>query len=273
MKKFFTLLFSLLTLIAYAQGDCVDMIRIQFHDGTHKDLPVSDLDEIDFITCDGSTMVLYGNLNGHMYVDLGLPSGTLWATCNVGAKSEEEYGDYFSWAETSPKDPADYIPTKTAYYEKETSTEVLYLKYNIGLTNNDGIPTLEASDDAATVNWGEGWRMPTNDDFTELKENTSWYFTFNYNNTGIAGMVFTGTKEGYTDISIFLPAAGYYKFGSSYDVNYFGYYWSASSNYNDQESSDTEIGTWNNKTVDAVYVDDAQYRYRGQSVRPVASKQ
>lgn len=85
-------------------------------------------------------------LNGHTFVDLGLPSGTLWATCNVGATTPEEDGDCFAWGETEPKD--EY--TKGNY------------KYQ------DEIDILPASADAATVNWGEGWRMPTPKEFLEL---------------------------------------------------------------------------------------------------------
>ncbi len=134
--------------------------------------------------------------NGHEYVDLGLPSGTLWATCNVGATTPEGYGDYFAWGETS---------TKEKYSRKTYS----------GLPN---LTTLDASHDAATVNWGDGWRTPTAKEYNELHtECTCKWTTFQ----GRQGYHITG-KNGN---SIFLPAAGWYR-GSKlkqYAFPYAGY--------------------------------------------------
>ena len=93
----------------------------------------------------------------HGYVDLGLPSGLLWATCNVGADSPEEYGDYFSWAETETK--TDYS-WGTYGYGTEGNTS----KYN----RADGLTTLDSGDDAATVLWGADWRIPTKAEWEEL---------------------------------------------------------------------------------------------------------
>ena len=88
--------------------------------------------------------------NGHGYVDLGLPSGLKWATCNVGAESPEEKGDYFAWGETSPKEYFDYT---TYSYRYETPS------------------VLPLSADAAHINWGGTWRMPTLDEQRELANN------------------------------------------------------------------------------------------------------
>jgi hypothetical protein len=91
-------------------------------------------------------------INGHEYVDLGLPSGTLWATCNVGANSPEEYGDFFAWGEVEPKE--EY--TNENYTYTETSN------------------VLPLSADAANANWGEAWRMPTRNEQDELRIYCSW---------------------------------------------------------------------------------------------------
>ena len=107
-----------------------------------------------------------GTANGHEYVDLGLPSGNLWATCNVGAESPEDYGDYFAWGETEPKEC--YSQDNYKWYVGTS-----YTKYN----NTDKKTTLELSDDAANVNWGGDWRMPTRAEHEELTNHCSWTWT------------------------------------------------------------------------------------------------
>ncbi len=136
-------------------------------------------------------------------VDLGLPSGTLWATCNVGATSIEDYGVHFAWGETQPKDNYTWDTYKYGTYDRENRDDFSKLtKYNL----IDGLTILEPSDDAATVNWGAGWRMPTEIEQEELLTECTWQGTNNYNNTGVSGCIVTG-KNGN---SIFLPAAGAY---------------------------------------------------------------
>jgi hypothetical protein len=135
--------------------------------------------------------------DGYEYVDLDLPSGTLWATCNVGADEEYECGDYFAWGETKPK--KEYIWKSYAFGKTIT-------KYN----NEDKLTKLETENDAAYVNMGSNWRIPSTKHFYELLEKTKWEFVKNYNNTNINGMLFTG-KNGNT---LFLPCAGY-KYGTT----------------------------------------------------------
>lgn len=120
----------------------------------------------------------------HPYVDLGLPSGTLWAEYNIGASSPEEYGDYFSYGETTPKE----------WYSEAT--------YTFDKTLSEG-ENLALEDDAAYVNWGEEWRMPTKDEYQELIDNCS-YIETKYNN--VKGYLFTGPNGN----TIFLPHAGMY---------------------------------------------------------------
>ena len=132
------------------------------------------------------------------YVDLGLPSGNLWAECNLGASSPEAYGDYYAWGETKPKQ--EYTRLNHKWY-KEGAPSLGYTKYN----NEDGKMTLEDEDDAVIQNLGNGWRTPTLADFRELtnqKLTTIKKTTLN----GVAGYQITSKKNGK---SIFIPFAGF----------------------------------------------------------------
>ncbi len=104
----------------------------------------------------------------HEYVDLGLPSGLLWATCNIGASKPEEAGDFFAWGETKSKDT--YAWSNYKYCQGTERTLTKYNDYE-GIGKVDGKEVLESMDDAATVNWGPDWRMPTKDEFQELLDN------------------------------------------------------------------------------------------------------
>ena len=121
--------------------------------------------------------------DGHEYVDLGLPSGVKWATCNVGANKPEEFGDYFAWGETKPKKEYTYENSKT--YAKERNDFSASARY-----------------DVARVSWGGGWRMPTQEEAYELIEKCSWVKT---KQNGICGY----RTEGPNGNSIFIPCAGY----------------------------------------------------------------
>lgn len=124
--------------------------------------------------------------NPYDYVDLGLPSGTLWATYNIGATSPEQFGSYFAWGETSPK---------------STYTDANY-QLSTKYTALDGLTVLEPSDDAAVVQWGNGWRMATVDEYNELLAwCTSSWTTYN----GVQGLLLTSKING---DEIFFPAAG-----------------------------------------------------------------
>ena len=160
-----------------------------------------------------------GQLNGHEWVDLGLPSGTKWATCNVGADTPEGYGEYFAWGETTTKET--YSSSTYSY-----SNDGKLTKYcNNAECGNDGftdaLTILEVSDDAAIANWGAGWRMPTYDEMVELIHNSTVTWT---TQNGVNGSLFTG-QNGNT---IFLPAAGYSNGSSPYATGPYGSYWSSS---------------------------------------------
>ncbi len=195
-------------------------------------------------------------------VDLGLPSGTLWATCNVGATSPEEYGNYYAWGEVEPK----------TYYSFYEDGEYKWGVYNSSDTNygmtkynkTDGKTVLDPEDDAAHVNWGGDWRMPTITEMKELlnSEYCTWEWTTGYNGTGVAGRIVTSNINGN---SIFLPAAGYRISSSLDNAGSSGRYWGSS------------LYTSTPNYVCALGFDLSEFnwgysnRFLGQSVRPVCS--
>ena len=208
-----------------------------------------------------------GYENGYGYVDLGLPSGTKWATYNVGAGSPEEYGDYFAWGEIEPKDYYYWDSYKwmtegmsswtgvNKYTIEDWQTDAVW--YNeYGEFVGDGKTTLDLEDDAANANWGGDWRMPTKEEQDELHNNCTW--TWSVKN-GIKGYTVTGPNGN----SIFLPAAGYRYDSDLSGAGCYGHYWSSSlSTYYSGLAYDVYFGS--------DIVDWGSYgRYDGQSVRAV----
>lgn len=159
-----------------------------------------------------------GKVKGHEYVDLGL--SVKWATCNVGASSPEEYGDYYAWGETKTKDVYDWNTYKWCQGSENTLTKYCTDNWD-GMVDNKTI--LESSDDVAHVKWGGSWRMPTDEEMIELRENCTWtWITQNGKN----GRKVTG-PNGH---SIFLPAAGFRYNSSLNSAGSYGYCWSSSLN-------------------------------------------
>lgn len=160
-----------------------------------------------------------GGETGIEAVDLGLPSGLKWGSMNVGASQPEDYGNYYAWAETSPK--TSYTSSNYKYPARNYSDGMtVYQKYDTTPINGDGKTVLEAEDDAATANLGNGWRTPTAKEFKELREKCTW--TWKTQNR-VNGMLVTGPNGK----SIFLPAAGIFE-STKKDVGTYGSYWTAS---------------------------------------------
>ena len=164
-----------------------------------------------------------GNLGGgddHAWVDLGLPSGTLWATCNVGANSPEGYGDYFAWGETEPKAIYDWNTYKYCNGDYNQLTKYCS-RSDYGYNDfTDNLTVLQPSDDVATVNWGEEWCIPTANQWLELLDNVpNTWITQN----GVNGWLFSANNGN----SLFLPAAGCHWNDELRDVGLYGGYWSS----------------------------------------------
>ncbi len=195
--------------------------------------------------------------NGHAWVDLGLPSGLKWATMNVGATSPEGYGNYYAWGETEPQSSNRYIWDS---YKWCNGTYTSMTKYcvNTSYGTIDNNTTLDSDDDAASVNWGGKWRMPTHAEQTELATNCYWVWTSSYNDSGKAGYIIYKAKSSsdmgqvvtsgntpsssysLSDSHIFLPAAGGRNEGSLDNAGSYGCYWSSSLN----EGSSDSYAAW-----------------------------
>ena len=203
-----SILVALLLMIAGLQSVWAQKIILHMPNNQKAEYEISQLDSITFE-------------QGHEWVDLGLPSGTLWATCNIGANSPEEYGDYFAWGETMVK--ADY--SWSTYKYCDVSAGVL-TKYNTqsDYGSVDGKTELEPEDDAATANWGSEWQMPNKAQWEELLNKdhiTKTRTTLN----NVNGYLFTSKSNGN---SIFIPAAGARVGTSSSNVGSDAYCWSSS---------------------------------------------
>ena len=182
------------------------------------------------------------------YIDLGLPSGALWATWNVGAATPEGFGDYFAWGETTPKDV--YTWDTYQFFDYPNIT-----KY----TGDDDLTTLLPEDDAATAIWGSDWRIPTKEEWNELLYHTTNTWT---TQNGVYGRLFTASNGA----TLFLPAAGYRSGDSLFSGEWYGYYWS-SSLYTVYSGSAWSLGFFEG----GCGMGGDYGRYYGPSVRPVRS--
>ena len=222
------------------------------------------------------------NASGAGAVDLGLPSGRLWATCNVGAENyaPEAYGDFFAWGETTGYSSADTSDghsfdwasyTKFGTYDKDASPDYGFTKYNTTTL----IPILEAAHDAANANWGRIWRMPTYAEWEELltaypsstasgSKRRAWLA--DYNSTGVAGVAFYDASD---NVLLFLPAAGFRCLTLLSNQTMAGRYWS-SSLYTDNVQIAWYL-SFNNLNGFNSFMSRVGERYYGRSVRPIVA--
>ena len=240
MKKLF-LVFSivLLAIAAVAQSK----FYVYKTDGSATEFLINDVDSISFVA------PTTGTENGYEWVDLGL--SVKWATCNVGATKPEEYGDYYAWGETTPKSTYSWSTYKWCNGSKDTMTKYC-TDSDYGTVDNKTV--LDPEDDAATVNMGGSWRMPTKAEQDELRTECTWTWTTLNDVNGY-------NVEGPNGNSIFLPAAGYRYDSDLYVAGSGGYYWSSS-------LSTDYSGNACSLYFGSDYVGWSYYRrYYGQSVR------
>ena len=198
-------------------------------------------------------------------VDMGIKTSdgkTLyWSTrnlCKSGfVNSPEDYGDYYAWGETEPKENYSW-----STYKFGTSSSGPFSKYNTisSYGSIDNKTVLEPEDDVASVKLGGKWRMPTDAEWTKLRTKCTWTWTTNYNGTGVKGRIVTATNGN----SIFLPAAGYRLATDLYNVGSRGFYWSSSL------ITDYPLIAWYVYFSSDLVSRDGEGRCDGGSVRPVS---
>ena len=206
------------------------------------------------------------NINPELYVDLGLPSGTLWATCNIGAKNPEDVGNYFAWGETTGLNDGKLFFAWSSYKwcmgSDKTMTKYCS-KNNYGNDNyTDELIDLELSDDAAFINCGPDWRIPSKQQFEELINSN---FTTKVHTTlnGVVGLLITSKSD--TSKSIFLPAGSSYR-NRELSTGRSGFYWTRT--LDDESPQKAIVFSFNNPST--IYVNSCVYgRYEGLNIRPV----
>lgn len=202
-----------------------------------------------------------GGWGSHDYVNLGLPSGTLWATCNVGATTPEGYGDYFAWGETETKTTYNWSTYKYCNGGFNQLTKYCN-KSSYGYNDfRDNLTILLPEDDVATANWGDDWCIPTSDQWSELIQNTTYTWT---TQNDVNGWLFTAQNGR----NLFLPAAGYRGDVSLDFAGSRGDYWSSSLN-TDYPDLARHLLFNSDYCIITGYDLYGSQRYYGRSVRPV----
>lgn len=167
---------------------------------------------------------LRGIENGHEWVDLGLPSGLKWATCNIGASSPEEVGDFFAWGETEPRSKFTSDNYKFGTWDADRAfTGTKYIA-DAKFGNVDGKLSLDPEDDAAIVQWGGKWRMPTAEEIDELREFCVWELVGDYYNNED---VLSRLKSRINGNVLILPFAGALSERGGCEKDLSGNFWSS----------------------------------------------
>ena len=204
-------------------------------------------------------------------VDLGLPSGLLWASHNIGAKNYDDAGAYFAWGETSPKNEYGWGAYMWGFYDSNNKITSVN-KY----TSADGLTTLAPADDAATANWGDGWRMPTKEDFEELINNTNVRKVYKKDQDGnntddLLGLQFVSKKG--DNKSIILPLTGLIQGHSVQQTNVLGYYWTSTLDENNDAKAYGFSFVPGAQGEAIYYLLEADSRPDGVNIRPVKAKE
>lgn len=199
-----------------------------------------------------------GTYNGHDYIDLELPSRTMWAACNVGADTPEGFGIYVSWAVTEPTEYCLWSSYKYCNGDQRQLTKYCS-RSDYGYEGfTDELLELQPGDDAATANWGEGWCMPSITQWEELYQHTTHDWT---TQNGVNGRLFTGSNGN----TLFIPAAGLYQVNYTIDEGVYGNYWSSTL------MTDVPCNGWFFRFNSLGWAKDGCGRCWGCSIRPVLS--
>ena len=183
---------------------------VETTDGNSVTFPTENIKRIYFLESNVSYNACPDGNHPHL-IDLGLPSGTKWACCNIGANAPGDYGNYYAWGETQPKEV--YNWSNYIHCDGSSST-----------CHDIGLDIAGTQYDAATANWGAPWRMPSREQCEEFRTNCTYVWT---SMDGVEGLRFTGPNGG----SIFLPAAGNRWNNELANATVYGLYWSSTRYY------------------------------------------
>lgn len=226
-----------------------------------------DKDDISMEDVNKGIVIIQG-AGGQEYeaVDLGLYSGVLWATCNIGAKSPEQTGDSFSWGESQPKKYFDWDNYQLCKGDQFSFTKYCLIKDHGYQELVDNKKVLENEDDAARELMGDKWRIPSKEDFVELIYRCD---VRHCKLNGVWGFLFTSKIKGYEGNSLFLPLAGRIDLNDKKFNESYGFYWS-----NSIDRTETAYILWleyTNDIVNAVASKSCD-RYLGLPIRPVTKR-
>ncbi len=259
MRKIFTLLCSVAFAAhcTYVSAQQTKML-VHLNSGRVAEFSIDEIDSVTFAVQnqDDHSKVI----NGHKFIDLGLPSGVLWAETNLGAATAAADGEYYAWGETEPK--SDYTWDTYKWTADGGNT---FTKYVLDSLATDSVIALEAADDAATAIWGAPCRMPNSEEIDELRdeENCTWTWTSMATADGgqADGYVVASTRNGN---SIFIPASGYRVGESLGGHGSYGNFWSGvlTTDY-----SDYAYYLYFDSGYQDQFYDE---RYYGHTIRPVA---
>ena len=212
-----------------------------------------------------------GKQNGHDYVDLGLPSGTKWATMNIGASAPEDYGNYYAWGETETKETYNWSTYK--YFFDNNGDNVPYddnWRVESGELKDIGCNIAGTQYDVAHMKWGDSWKIPTSAQMDELQNRKycEWIWTFL---NGVKGYIITSKLNGK---SIFLPACGVFYSNEQQHMNTDGYYWLSTSETSNTFYADYLIFSSDSYETchKSELFQDYNGRDHGRAIRPVFTR-
>ena len=253
MKK--KIIISGLLLVAGVQATWAQKMVVTKTDETRVEFELSEVREVMF----------EDEADPHEWVDLGLPSGTLWATCNIGANSPEEVGDFFAWGDTEPKTGYTWGVYQFCNGSENTLTQYCAQSEwgNEGFT--DELTELLPEHDAATANWGSSWQMPSLEQVQELCTCSSITTSLN----GVTGRKIFSRLDP-QNVWIFLPNTGWRQ-GRNRNQGSYGFYWGRTL-YSSNSNYATGIYTTNSNLNADNGPNDPNKRCYGRPIRPVKKK-
>lgn len=248
---------ALLLMMSGVQTITAQKMIVTKSDDTTVEIDLTDIKEIAF----------EAEADPHEWVDLGLPSGTLWATCNIGAESPEQVGDYFAWGETEPKSGynwSHYLYANGGSSGDDLTKYCAQSEYGFeGYT--DGLTELLPEDDAATVQWGDNWQMPSLEQIEELSKCSSISTSVN----GVSGRKIFSRLDP-QNVWIFLPNTGWRQ-ARNYNDRSYGYYWGRTL-YSGNSQYATGIYTNSSYVSSDNGSNNPNKRCYGRPIRPVRKK-